>query len=70
MVIIRSGWVLLPRTVMELQLLTSQLSLIAISWLSPNCARSGTLDLLTTDVPDLVWVAVVSPIGNSDHSSL
>ena len=22
-----------------------------------------------TDVPDLVWVAVVEPIGNSDHSS-
>ena len=23
-----------------------------------------------TDVPDLVWVAVVAPISNSDHSSL
>ena len=23
-----------------------------------------------TDVPDLVWFAVVTPIGNSDHSSL
>ena len=23
-----------------------------------------------TEVPDLVWVAVVAPIGNSDHSSL
>ena len=23
-----------------------------------------------TDVPDLVYVAVVAPIGNSDHSSL
>ena len=23
-----------------------------------------------TDVPDIVWVAVVAPIGNSDHSSL
>ena len=22
-----------------------------------------------TDVPDLVWVAVVSPLGSSDHSS-
>ena len=29
----------------------------------------GTLDLLMTDVPDLVRVAVVAPIGNSDHSS-
>ena len=36
----------------------------------PTHARGGTLDLLTTDVPDLVWVAVVAPIGNSDHSSL
>ena len=33
-------------------------------------ACGGTLDLLMTDVPDLVWVAVVAPIGNSDHSSL
>ena len=33
-------------------------------------ARGGTLDLLMTDVPDLVHVAVVAPIGNSDHSSL
>ena len=32
--------------------------------------RGGTLDLLMTDVPDLVPVAVVAPIGNSDHSSL
>ena len=36
----------------------------------PTHARSGTLDLLMTDVPDLVRVAVVAPIGNSDHSSL
>ena len=28
------------------------------------------LALLMTDVPDLVRVAVVAPIGNSDHSSL
>ena len=33
-------------------------------------ARGGTLDLLMTDVPDLVQVSVVEPIGNSDHSSL
>ena len=33
MAIIRSGWVLRPRTIMELQPLTSQLSLVAISWL-------------------------------------
>ena len=33
-------------------------------------ARGGTLDLLMTDVPDLIRVAVVAQIGNSDHSSL
>ena len=33
-------------------------------------ARGGTLDLLMTNVPHLVRVAVVAPIGNSDHSSL
>ena len=37
---------------------------------SPTYARGGTLDLLMTDVRDLVRVAVVAPIGNSDHSSL
>ena len=36
----------------------------------PTHARGGTLDLLMTDVPDLVRVAVVAPIVNSDHSSL
>ena len=33
-------------------------------------ARGGILDLLMTDVPELTQVAVVAPIGNSDHSSL
>ena len=36
----------------------------------PTCARGGTLDLLMTDVPDVVRVAVVTPLGSSDHSSL
>ena len=36
----------------------------------PTYARDGTLDLLMTDVPGLVRVAVVALIGNSDHSSL
>ena len=36
----------------------------------PTHARGGTLDLLMTDVPDLIRVAVIAPIGNSDHSSL
>ena len=31
--------------------------------------RGGTLDLLMTDVPDLVRVSVVAPIGSSDLSS-
>ena len=36
----------------------------------PTHARGGILDLLMTDVPDLIQVAVVASIGNSDHSSL
>ena len=36
----------------------------------PSHICGGTLDLLMTDVPDLVRVAVVAPIGNSGHSSL
>ena len=36
----------------------------------PTHARGGTLDLLMTDVPDLVRVVVVATIGKSDHSSL
>ena len=30
----------------------------------PTHARGGKLDLLMTDVPDLVRVAVLAPIGN------
>ena len=36
----------------------------------PTHARGGILDLLMTDVSDLIQVSVVTPIGNSDHSSL
>ena len=36
----------------------------------PTNARGGTLDIVMTDVPDLVRVAVVAPIGNSDYISL
>ena len=35
----------------------------------PTNAHGGTLDLLITDVLDLVWVAVVPPTSNSYHSS-
>ena len=36
----------------------------------PTHARGGPLYLLMNNVPDLVRVTVVAPIGNSDHSSL
>ena len=36
----------------------------------PINVRGGTLDLLMTDVLDLVRVTVALPIGNSDHSFL
>ena len=38
--------------------------------IGPTRAHGGTLDLLMTDIPDLVRVAVVAPLGRSDHSSL
>ena len=37
---------------------------------SPTHAYGGKFYLLMADVPDLVRVAVVAPIGNSDHFSL
>ena len=36
----------------------------------PTHACGGTLDLMMTDVPYLLRVSLVAPIGNSDHSSL
>ena len=36
----------------------------------PTHACGGTLDLLMTEVPDIVWVYVEAYIGNSDNSSL
>ena len=68
--VIRSGWVLQPQIVMALQPLTSQLSGCDQLIVGPTHARGGPLGLLMTDVPDLVRVSVVAPIGNSDHSSL
>ena len=38
--------------------------------IGPTHARGGTFDLLMTDVPDLVLVAVIAPLGSSHHSSL
>ena len=40
------------------------------SVVTPTHVRGGTLDLLMTDVTDILRVAVVEPIGNSDDSSL
>ena len=65
-----SGLVLRPRTVMVLQPLTSQLGCDQLMVVGPTHASGGTLGLQMTDVPDLVQVAVVKSIGNSDHSSL
>ena len=45
-------------------------SLIHKKIVQRSFARCGTLDILMTDIPDLVRVAVVAPICNSDHSSL
>ena len=72
MAIISSGSVLQPQIVIVLLPFTSHLCLFATSWLSarPMHVVHGTLDLLMTDVPDLVPVAVVAPIRNSDRSSL
>ena len=36
----------------------------------PTHARGGILDLPMTDVPEIEWVAVVAPIGNSGNFSL
>ena len=38
--------------------------------IGPTHAHGGTLNLLMTDVPDVVRVVVVAPLGRSDHSSL
>ena len=38
--------------------------------IGPTHEHGGTLDLLMTDVPDIVRVAVVAPLGRSDHSAL
>ena len=50
--------------------MTSQVSGCDQLVVGPTHARGGTLDPRMTDVPDLARVAVVAPIGNSNHSSL
>ena len=67
---IRSGWVLRPRIAMILQSLTLQLYLVHHQLVvGQTHARGGTFDLLMTDVPNLVRIAVAAHIGNSHHSS-
>ena len=71
MAIIGSGWALRPRIVN----VVAAFDFVTVSGcdqlvVGPTLARGGTLDLLMTDVPDLVRVASIPPIGNSDHSSL
>ena len=72
MAIIKSGWVLRPRTDMVLHAAFDFATVSSCNHLvvRPTHTRGGTLDLLMSDIPDLVRVAVVAPIGNSDHSSL
>ena len=64
MAIIRNGWVLL--LALDFATVSGCNQLV----IGPTHAHGGTLDLLMTDVPDLVPVAVVAPLGSSDHSSL
>ena len=65
MAIIKNGWVL---GVAFLDFATVSGCDQLVTGLTHACG--GTLDLLMTDVPDLVWVAVVAPLGSSNHSSL
>ena len=80
--IIRSGWVLPPRSwswVLPPRS-WSRHGVAAFDFatvygchqlvVGPTHAHGGTLDLLMTDVSHLVRVAVLARIGNSDHSSL
>ena len=70
MAIIRTGRVLLPRTHGVAAFDFANVYGCNQLGDGPTHARGGTLDLMMTVVPDLVRVAVVAPIGNSDHSSL
>ena len=68
MAIINSGLVLQPQIVMVCDFAT--LSGCDQSVVGRTNARGGTLDLLMTAVPNLVWVSVLAPTGNLAHSSL
>ena len=65
---IRNGMVLRRRTVMVFVFETvSGCDQLVIG---STHARGGTLDLLMTDVSDLVLVTGIAPLASSDHSSL
>ena len=70
MAIIRSGWVLPPEPSWSCSFDFATISGCDQLDVGPTHTRGGTLDVLMTDVPEVVWVAVVALIGNSDHSSL
>ena len=57
---IGSGWVLSGVEAFHFATVSGCDKLVIV----PTHARGGTLDLLMTDVPDLVRVANVAPIGN------
>ena len=58
--IIRSAWVLRHEIVMGLHPLSSRLSCCDQFDVGPTHATCGTLDLLMTDVPEVVWVEVLA----------
>ena len=71
----RSGCVQRPQTIIWCCNQTTIKTLATVSGcyqlvVGPIHARGGALDLLMTDVPDLVRVAVAAPIGNSDYPTL
>ena len=73
MAIIRNGWVLLPifattanhHGVAALDFATVSGCDQLVT--GPTHARGGTLDLLITDIPDVVRVGIVAPLGGSDQ---
>ena len=66
----QDGWALQTGIVMMFQPLTMRLYLVANSWLSTQLMHVVELDLLLTDILDLVLMTIVASIYSSDHSSL
>ena len=68
MAIIGNDWVLLPQSHGVVALDFSTVSGCDQLVIGTTHACGGTLDLLMTDVPDLVQVVVVAPLGSSHRS--